>query len=251
MHVETHAWKIVVSEHPPSAGYWVISLWGAGLAVWISTVFSYLFPRNLAKLWVEHMDPHKLFILNCLEQQQQQTQKSEADKRRFLWNKGKKQAPVLLGTASEGNGCYSMTDSGPAAVEWPTTFWLDLRLTSWHGAPYLALLKWQRTWDWDRSWALGETYYYSANWTPQWSGAIHTGHSTNIRETSACSWWNRHRPQLDNVQRLRDLEALSPKWNAFIKPLLSRLGELYSRLKTIVRARGSRWFQANRIFQTQ
>ena len=30
-----------------------------------------------------------------------------------------------------------------------------------------------------------------------------------------------------HIQRIRDLEVLSPKWDVFIKPLLSRLRELY------------------------
>jgi hypothetical protein len=62
---------------------------GTGLAMWVSTEFSYLFPRKLAKLWVGHMDSRKLFILNCWEQQQNHRFRSLGTyATRFLWNKG-------------------------------------------------------------------------------------------------------------------------------------------------------------------
>jgi hypothetical protein len=37
------------------------------------------------------------------------------------------------------------------------------------------------------------------------------------------------KPQLDNVQRVRDFGALSPKWDVFIKPLPWRLRDLCKR----------------------
>ena len=49
-----------------------------------------------------------------------------------------------------------------------------------------------------------------------------------IREASLCSLCNQiQRHTTDKVQRVRDLETTSPKWDAYDKSLLSGLRELF------------------------
>lgn len=57
--------------------------------------------------------------------------------------------------------------------------------------------------------------------------------------------------QVDNVQRVRNLKTLSPKCDVFIKPLPENSGIYAKEHKNIVRARGGRWCEGNRDFQTQ
>lgn len=56
---------------------------------------------------------------------------------------------------------------------------------------------------------------------------------------------------MDNMLRMRDLESLSPKWDLFVKLFVLGFRKLRGRgdIK-MVRPRGNRRYQGNRVFQT-
>lgn len=56
-------------------------------------------------------------------------------------------------------------------------------------------------------------------------GAEH--HSALIREVTCNRWQSPKKLTPDNMPRVSNLEALIPKWSIFIKPLPSRLRDLY------------------------
>lgn len=77
--------------------------------------------------------------------------------------------------------------------------------------------------------------------------------SVITREASLKIYENKYKdPELDNMQRVRNLGTLCPKWVVFIKPLPSGGRELCNKggIK-ILRARNDRCYQGNNILQTQ
>ena len=111
----------------------------------------------------------------------------------------------------------------------------------------------------DRSWPLGENLlllFYYRNITIKWHIVVPVYQNITqlIREASFCTVINTEIHQLDNMERVISLRALSPKWDVF-KPIFSKLWNLWTkRSRKILRARSSRWLQGlqrNSIFQIQ
>ena len=105
--------------------------------------------------------------------------------------------------------------------------------------PCLTLLRWQEFENRDAT-DLGKKTKYNCSDKAPWLLYIDINVLLSLHQRSfpLQRWELTQRPQLDNVQRTRDLEVLSHKWDVFIKSYLSGLRELSRRgIGKIVKAR--------------
>lgn len=96
--------------------------------------------------------------------------------------------------------------------------------------PCLTLLRWQEFENRDAT-DLGKKTKYNCSDKAPWLLYIDINVLLSLHQRSfpLQRWELTQRPQLDNVQRTRDLQVLSHKWDVFIKSYLSGLRELSRR----------------------